>query len=105
MRLLKFAVGGTLVLADLAVRTWLSGFLALRLLRLPPMPVTWHLYADYLRALDLPTVHPYAGRIRAAGGIGFGVATLALAPAHPGEVAPFRRQPAHLTLGIAHRAE
>jgi type IV secretion system protein VirD4 len=91
MRLLKSAVGGTLVLAAFALGTWLSGFLALRLLWLPSTPVTWHLYADYLRALDLPAVRPYAGRIRAAGGIGFGIATLALAPALWRLLRPARR--------------
>jgi type IV secretion system protein VirD4 len=52
---------------------YLSGYLALRLLGLPgATALTWHLYPDYLRALHLPQVHPYAGRIRLAGGLGFG---------------------------------
>ena len=41
--------------------------------------LTWHLYPDYLRALHLPQVRPYASRIRVAGGLGFGAPLLLLA--------------------------
>ncbi|WP_243412365.1 type IV secretory system conjugative DNA transfer family protein [Cognatiluteimonas telluris] len=52
---------------------YLSGYLALRLLGLPAGLLHWHTYIDYLRALPLPRLQPYARRIWIAGGIGFGI--------------------------------
>ena len=52
---------------------YLSGYFALRLLGLPSQLLHWHLYADYLRALELPQLQPYALRIKAAGCLGFGL--------------------------------
>jgi len=52
---------------------YLSGYLALCLLGLPARLLHWHLYVEYLRALELPQLQPYALRIKAAGCIGFGL--------------------------------
>jgi type IV secretion system protein VirD4 len=52
---------------------YLSGYLALCLLGLPARLLHWHLYVEYLRAIGLPQLQPYALRIKAAGCIGFGL--------------------------------
>ena len=67
-----FYAAGVIALAA-GAGLYLSGYIALRLLGLSPQLLQWHLYADYLRALDLPQLHPYALRIKAAGCIGFGL--------------------------------
>jgi len=56
---------------------YLSGFLVLLLLKLDAGQLTWRSYLEYVRALDLPEVAPYAGTIRWAGYIGFGLPLLA----------------------------
>jgi type IV secretion system protein VirD4 len=52
---------------------YLSGYLTLRLLHLDGGLLRWHSYLDYVRAIGLPQVRPYVGRIKAAGFLGFGV--------------------------------
>ena len=68
-----FAIG--LLLLALLGGLYFSGFLAQALLKLsaPLQPTT---YWDYFRALDLPQVRPYAGEIKAAGAVGFGLPLL-----------------------------
>ena len=56
---------------------WLSGILALLLLGLDPAQGDPFLYVDYLRTLDHPRVAPFAGKIKAAGAIGFALPALA----------------------------
>ncbi len=56
---------------------YFSGFLALLLLKLDAGQLKWSTYFEYLRAIELPQVKPYAGRIRTAGYIGFGLPSLA----------------------------
>ncbi len=56
---------------------YLSGFLVLKLLGLDARLLGWHSYIGYLRALHLPQVHPYVGRIKFAGCVGFGAPLLA----------------------------
>jgi type IV secretion system protein VirD4 len=73
MRQLKFVCVAAIVPLALACGLYLSGDLALRLLGLPTAVVGWHLYPDYVRALGLPQLRPYVGRIELAGAIGFGV--------------------------------
>ncbi|NDK38450.1 type IV secretory system conjugative DNA transfer family protein [Pseudoxanthomonas gei] len=68
---LVFAVGTTLAL--LVAGLYLSGYIALLLLKLDPGLLSWHTYPDYLKALDLAQVRPYVGKIKAAGCIGFGI--------------------------------
>ena len=60
-----------------AAGCYLSGYLTLRLLGLDPGLLAWHSYPDYIRALALPQVHPYGGRIKLAGWFGFGIPVLA----------------------------
>jgi type IV secretion system protein VirD4 len=68
----KHVVCAAIVVAALACGLYLAGFLTLALLGLDPHLLHWHSYPQYVRALDLPQVRPYAGRIKAAGCIGFG---------------------------------
>ena len=56
---------------------YFAGYLVLLMLKLEPAHLTWHTYRDYALALDLAQAKPYAGRIRAAGWIGFGLPALA----------------------------
>lgn len=49
---------------------YLSGYLTLKLLQLDSRLLRWDSYLGYLRALDLPQVRPYVGRIELAGVIG-----------------------------------
>ena len=50
-----------------------SGVLALAFLKLETGQLKWDTYLGYLRALDLPQVQPYLGKIKAAGYLGFGL--------------------------------
>jgi len=63
----------------LAAGAYLSGFLALLFLELNTNAAGLGTYYAYIKALDLPQVAPYAGRIRMAGYIGFGLPLLACA--------------------------
>jgi type IV secretion system protein VirD4 len=56
---------------------YLSGYLVRWLLKLDGLPVQWQTWWTYYRALELPQVAPYAGKIRLAGGLGFGLPLLA----------------------------
>ena len=60
------------VVAALAMGSalYLSGYLTLKLLQLDSRLLRWDSYLGYLRALDLPQVRPYVGRIELAGVIG-----------------------------------
>ena len=64
-------VAVSIIAAALVSGLYLSGYLTLRLLGLPPA-VHWHSYLAYVRALDLPALKPYVGRIEFAGCLGFG---------------------------------
>jgi len=68
----KTMVLGGLLLLALAGGLWLSGWLTLWLLGLRD-PLQFGTYLDYVRALDLDTVRPYATTIRLAGWTGFGL--------------------------------
>lgn len=56
---------------------YLSGRFTTMLLGVDGAGAGWAVYLDYLRTLDLPQVRPYAGRIKAAGALGFGLPALA----------------------------
>src|SRR3546814_18447488 len=61
----------------LAAGADLSGFLALLFLDLNTNAAGLGPYYAYVKAIDLPQVAPYAGRIRMAGYLGFGLPLLA----------------------------
>ena len=75
----KSKIGFALAVGLLALAggIYFSGFLALLLLKLDAGQLKWSTYFEYVRALDLPQVRPYAERIRTAGYIGFGLPSLA----------------------------
>src|SRR5690606_161091 len=60
----------------LAGGAYLSGYLTLLLLGLEPGQTDLGTFASYLAHLDHPRVAPYAGRIRVAAVIGFGLMLL-----------------------------
>lgn len=66
-----------MLLVTLAAGMYLSGFLTLLLLKLDVGLLRWDTYLGYFRALDLPQVRPYVGKIKAAGYVGFGAPSLA----------------------------
>lgn len=72
-------IGFALATAMLALAggIYFSGFLALLLLKLDAGQLTWGTYFEYLRAIDLPQVRPWVGKLKAAGYIGFGLPSLA----------------------------
>ncbi len=51
---------------------YLSGYSVLMLLKLPQASLGWHTWLGYVRALEAPQFAPYAGKIKAAGAVGFG---------------------------------
>ncbi|ULU26915.1 type IV secretory system conjugative DNA transfer family protein [Dyella terrae] len=72
----KVYVAIGLALLAIIAGEYLSGFLALKFLGLGNEPLAWNTYLNYVRALDLPQVQPYVGRLRWAGYLGFGVPVL-----------------------------
>lgn len=77
MKAAKTGAALLLAAATAVAGAYLSGYLALQLLKLDPGLLRWDTYLDYAAALDLPQVRPYAGRIKAAGWVGFGLPSLA----------------------------
>jgi len=61
-----------LLLVALVGGVFFSGWLVALLLKVE-VPLSWNTYYQYVSALDQPQVHAYAGRIKAAGYIGFGL--------------------------------
>lgn len=51
---------------------YLAGYLTLLFLELEPALLGWDTYWSYVRVIDLPQVQAHAGRIKAAGFLGFG---------------------------------
>ena len=62
-----------LLLAALSSGLYFANWLVLWLLGLQRVPLSWHTYLDYVRVLDMPQASAYVGKIKLAGGIGFGV--------------------------------
>ena len=62
-----------LLIVAAAAGLWLSSFATLMLLKLDTALASFTLYVDYVRALDTPPVAPFAGKIKAAGLVGFGL--------------------------------
>lgn len=52
---------------------YLSGYIVLKLLKQPHLVLQWDTWLGYARALELPQYAPFAGKIKAAGAIGFGL--------------------------------
>ena len=71
--ILVVATGLAVLLAGL----YLSGYLALIFLKLDTGLLKWNTYPAYLKALDLPQVQPYSGKLKVAGYVGFGLPLLA----------------------------
>ena len=81
MRFEKKKLGFALLVTAIALAAgaYLSGFLALLFLELNTNAAGLGTYYAYVKALDMPQVAPYAGRIRMAGYAGFGLPLLACA--------------------------
>ncbi len=72
----KLVVAVLALAVVLVAGIYLSGYLALLLLKLDSALLKWNTYLDYLKALDLAQVRPYVGKIKIAGLIGFGLPLL-----------------------------
>jgi type IV secretion system protein VirD4 len=72
-------VGFALVVTVLALAAgiYLSGFLVLLFLKLNTGSTGLDTYYTYVKALDVPQVRPYVGKIKVAGYVGFGLPLLA----------------------------
>ncbi|KLD72917.1 hypothetical protein Y886_40790, partial [Xanthomonas hyacinthi DSM 19077] len=66
-----WAIG--LFVVALVAGEMLSGYLTLLFLRLGQIPLRVATYYEYVRALSLPEVRPYAWKIETAGALGFGL--------------------------------
>ena len=60
------------LLLFIAAGAYLSGYVTLLLLKVEAA-VKWNTYLEYVKALHLPQVRPYVGKIKAGGFIGFGM--------------------------------
>ncbi|MGO4260714.1 type IV secretory system conjugative DNA transfer family protein [Lysobacter sp. TAB13] len=60
------------LLLFIAAGAYLSGYVTLLLLKVEAA-VKWNTYLEYVKALHLPQVRPYVGKIKAGGFIGFGL--------------------------------
>lgn len=69
----KSLMVGCSALIVLIAGNYLSGLLTLAFLKVGSGQVRWDTYFDYVRALGIPQVRAYAGRIEIAGAIGFGL--------------------------------
>ncbi len=72
MDIKKLVFTGVVLLLALPGGLYLSGYLALLLLKLDPGLLQWHTYTDYWKVLELAQLKPHVGRIKAAGLLGFG---------------------------------
>jgi type IV secretion system protein VirD4 len=72
----KWYWAGGLALVAVAAGEYFAGFLTLMSLKLGTGPLAWNTYIEYVRALDLPQVQPYASHIKWSGYIGFGLPIL-----------------------------
>ncbi|MFC3650431.1 type IV secretory system conjugative DNA transfer family protein [Dyella humi] len=66
----------TLLAPTLMAALYAAGFLLLWLLGLRHVPLEWNTYWAYYSVIDVPAYVPYAGKIKLAGVIGFGVPLL-----------------------------
>lgn len=75
----KMIFAGIAGMVALAAGLYLSGFMALLLLKLDTGLLEWTTYVRYINTIDQPQVLPYAGKIKMAGMFGFGIPALAYA--------------------------
>jgi len=73
----KLIFASILLVAALLGGLYLSGWLSLWLLDLHGVPLHWNTWWQYHQAASLPQYAPYAGKIKLAGGLGFGLPLLA----------------------------
>ena len=69
----KAILVAVLGMVALSAGNMLSGYLTLLLLKLDAAPLQWNTYWSYVRALELPQLAPYIGKIKLSGYIGFGL--------------------------------
>ena len=77
MRQGKLVFAVMLLVASMLGGLYLAGWLTLWLLDLKNSPLTWNTWWRYHQAANLPQYAPYAGKIKLAGGLGFGLPLLA----------------------------
>ncbi|RDS81032.1 type IV secretory system conjugative DNA transfer family protein [Dyella psychrodurans] len=63
----------TLLLLTASAGLYLSGFLLLWLFGLRHVPLAWDTYWSYVKVMAMPDYAPYAGKIKLAGYVGFGL--------------------------------
>ena len=73
----KAILVAVLGMVALSAGNMLSGYLTLMLLKLDAAPLQWNTYWSYVRALELPQLAPYIGKIKLSGYIGFGLPLMA----------------------------
>lgn len=78
---MKSRLGAALTLLLLAAYAglYVSGYITLLLLKLD-IPMEWNTYLQYIRALDLPQVQPYALKIKRGGMASFGLSLMLWLP-------------------------
>ena len=77
MRQGKLVFAVMLLVAAMLGGLYLAGWLTLWLLNLKSSLLAWNTWWQYLQATNLPQYVPYAGKIKLAGGFGFGLPLLA----------------------------
>ena len=73
----KLIFASMLLMAALLGGLYLADWLVLWLLGLKHSPLAWNTWWQYHQAASLPQYAPYAGKIKLAGGLGFGLPLLA----------------------------
>ncbi|MCC8445929.1 type IV secretory system conjugative DNA transfer family protein, partial [Xanthomonas translucens] len=72
----KLGVAVALLLAALMGGLYFSDWLVLRLLGLKNTPLAWNTWLQYVQVKNLPQYAPFAGKIKLAGALGFGLPML-----------------------------
>ena len=92
-----------------AAGLYLSGYIVLMLLKLPQASLAWDTWPGYVRVLTMPQFAPFAGKIKAAGAIGFGfpgllwLGLLYLLFRAPAKALHGDARAVRVQLGLAHR--
>ncbi|MGV1107210.1 type IV secretory system conjugative DNA transfer family protein [Xanthomonas translucens] len=72
----KLRIAVALLLAALMGGLYFSDWLVLRLLGLKNTPLAWNTWLQYVQVKNLPQYAPFAGKIKLAGALGFGLPML-----------------------------
>ncbi|MCT8287732.1 type IV secretory system conjugative DNA transfer family protein [Xanthomonas translucens pv. translucens] len=72
----KLGIAVALLLAALMGGLYFSDWLVLRLLGLKNTPLAWNTWLQYVQVKNLPQYAPFAGKIKLAGALGFGLPML-----------------------------